>query len=108
MAARRALASANDVARASACSISAQNRAMFEAAPAWRALQPLTLAERLARLADRSERRRLAEGVALSEMTLDFDRVCALLPGRARYDMNPAGSLGAIARRRGVDAAPKR
>lgn len=81
---------------------SVQNRTMFDAFPAWQALQPLDLAGRLAQLANASRRRRLVEDVKLDDVRLDFDRVFVLLPGRVRYDMNPEDSLGALARRRGV------
>ncbi len=80
---------------------SLQNRLPF-ASPAWQTLAPLDLNERLARLADAKERRRLIEDVNLDEVAFDLDRFYVLLPGHVRYDMNPVDSLGAHARRRGV------
>ncbi len=77
------------------------NRTMFDAFPAWRSLKPLSLEQRLARLADGAERRRLVD-VNLGDIAMDFDRLYVLLPGEARYDMDPRGSLGSHARRRGV------
>ena len=78
-----------------------QNRPPFSS-PSWQALAPLDLGERLARLADAKERRRLIEEVDPAEVAFDLDRLYVLLPGHVRYDMNPADSLGAHARRRGV------
>lgn len=80
---------------------SLQNRLPF-ASPAWQALAPLGLNQRLTRLADAKERRRLIEDVNLDEVGFDLDRFYVLLPGHVRYDMNPDDSLGAHARRRGV------
>ena len=80
---------------------SLQNRLPF-ASPVWQALAPLDLNERLTRLADAKDRRRLIEDVNLDEVGFDLDRFYVLLPGHVRYDMNPDDSLGAHARRRGV------
>ena len=78
------------------------NRTMFDRFPAWRELQKLNLPERLARLADATERRRLVEDVKLEQVGIDFDRLYVLLPDHVRYDMNPDDSLAAHARRRGI------
>ncbi len=80
----------------------AQNRTPFDAFPAWQALAPLPLDERLARFADRAQRRLLVEGVDVASLPMDMERLYVLLPGHVRYDMNPEDSLAAHARRRGV------
>ena len=79
-----------------------QNRTLFDQFPAWRELQSLDLAGRLARLADPEARRRLTDAVDLDQIQLDLERLYVLLPDRVRYDMNPEDSLAAHARRRGV------
>ena len=79
-----------------------QNRTLFDQFPAWRELQGLDLAGRLARLADPEARRRLTDAVDLDQIQFDLERLYVLLPDRVRYDMNPEDSLAAHARRRGV------
>jgi N-acyl-D-aspartate/D-glutamate deacylase len=79
------------------------HRTPFDAFPAWRALIKLSAEEKLAILADKDERQRLLDDVNLDEVQMDFEKLFVLLPESVRYDMDPAGSLAAHARKRGVD-----
>lgn len=79
------------------------HRTPFDAFPAWRALRKLSAEEKLAILADKDERQRLLDDVNLDEVQMDFEKLFVLLPESVRYDMDPAGSLAAHARKRGVD-----
>ncbi len=75
----------------------------FDRYPSWAALDGLTLAERLARLADPSFRRSLIDEPG-ADGRGTFDQFF-VVRHPVRYDNNPDASLGSIARARGVSPA---
>jgi N-acyl-D-aspartate/D-glutamate deacylase len=85
---------------------SLDTRTVFDAAPEWGKLRERAPSERLAALRDSSVRRQLVDAAELHGSSVDLDQlfvVTALSTGRcARYDLDPADSVGAIARARGV------
>jgi len=81
------------------------HRTPFDRHPAWQALQPLTLAERVGVLRDPLRRAELID-VAKDDMVgLDVFYVLNGPDGLARYDCRPEDSLVAIAAARGVSPA---
>jgi N-acyl-D-aspartate/D-glutamate deacylase len=78
------------------------HRTPFDAHPAWQALQPLTLAERLAALRDPTRRAVLVAEAAADRAGLEVFFVLNEADGTARYDCRPDDSLLAVADRRGV------
>ena len=79
------------------------HRTPFDKFPAWRDLRKLSLEEKLAVVSDTKIRKQLVEDVNLAEISMDFERLYVLLPDQVRYDMDPAMSLAACARQKGVD-----
>jgi N-acyl-D-aspartate/D-glutamate deacylase len=80
------------------------NRTPFDRAPEWQALRDLTLAERLAVLADPSRRAELVASATSRNDGIDPTELFVLPPGPARYDAKPEDSLATHASARGVTA----
>lgn len=76
------------------------NRTPFDRGPAWKALRPLPLADRL--VAYREQREALVADAVANPSTLDPSGVYVLPPGDARYDLGSDDTLAAHAARRGV------
>ena len=79
------------------------NRTPWDANPAWRELNRLPGAERLAALRHPTRRARLIEDSA--KMGMDADKIFVLPEGDARYDCLPEHSLASVAAARGVSPA---
>jgi N-acyl-D-aspartate/D-glutamate deacylase len=87
-------------------------RTPFDRAASWRELRSKSSAEQLILFRDPAQRRKLIEDAEASRSSVDCDQLFVVSPlgdstGRAdaRYDLDPARSLGAIARARGICAA---
>jgi N-acyl-D-aspartate/D-glutamate deacylase len=78
------------------------HRTPFDQHPAWRALEPLSLDERVAVLRDPARRIELIEQAAGDRAGLDVFYVLNGADGLARYDCKPEDALLAIADARGV------
>jgi N-acyl-D-aspartate/D-glutamate deacylase len=78
-----------------------QHRTFFDQTPAWRALQPLALADRLAALDDPARRAELVEAAAGSLPPLDWRGVYVLTADAVDYSGDPESSLAAHAERAG-------
>jgi len=78
-----------------------QHRTFFDRAPAWQALQPLSLAERLAVLDDETRRAELLAAAQANTPPLEWKGVYVLAPGHVDYSADPALSLGRLAEARG-------
>jgi len=81
------------------------NRTFFDRAPAWQALQGLTLPERLAALDDDERRAALVREAEEHTPPLPWDGVYVLTDGAVDYSADPATSLGAYARAHGETIA---
>ena len=83
------------------------HRTPFDRHDSWRALWPLTLAEKLAVLRDPARRAALvADADAGGPHAAELDRFFVLTPERgARYECDPEWSLAAVAARRGQSVA---
>jgi len=88
---------------------SLDTRTVFDRAPSWRALVALPHPERLRTLRDPAARDALVHDAERVGTGLDLDLVYVVTPltpgASARYDLDPATTLGAIARARGVAPA---
>ena len=88
---------------------SLDTRTVFDRAPSWRALRDLTPAARLTALRDPATRRRLIDEADEHGSGLDLNQVFVVTPmdvgGSARYDLDPALTLGGIAHERGICGA---
>jgi N-acyl-D-amino-acid deacylase len=78
-----------------------QHRSLFDRAPAWRALQPLSLDERLAALEDDQRRAELLQEADANTPPLDWRGVYVLTPDRVDYSADPLTSLAAHAQAHG-------
>ncbi len=84
-------------------------RTVFDRSPSWRELRGLTTHLQMQALRDPATRRRLIEEAEINGSGIDFDQLFVVNPmdgsRDARYDLDPATSLGAVARARGISAA---
>jgi N-acyl-D-amino-acid deacylase len=84
-------------------------RTVFDRSPAWRELRGKSTSEQLQMLRNAATRRRLIEEADTNGSGMDFDQLFMVTPidpkGDARYDLDPASSLGGIARQRGISPA---
>ncbi len=78
------------------------HRSPYDRFAPWQALQPLSLAERLAFVKVAANRRALVDSVNLADV-LPAAQTYVLLPGDVDYANDPARSLAAHATRRGVN-----
>ena len=84
---------------------SLDTRTPFDRSPAWRELKALDGCKRVISLRDPATRSRLiSEADEIKVMNLD-ELFVVNDPGGARYDLDPATSLGSIARHRGISGA---
>jgi N-acyl-D-amino-acid deacylase len=74
-----------------------QHRSLFDRAPAWQALQPLALAERLEALDDDTRRAELLREAEANTPPLDWRGVYVLTADSVDYSADPATSLAAHA-----------
>jgi N-acyl-D-aspartate/D-glutamate deacylase len=74
-----------------------QHRSLFDRAPAWQALQPLALAERLEALDDDTRRAELLREAEANTPPLDWHGVYVLTADSVDYSADPATSLAAHA-----------
>jgi N-acyl-D-aspartate/D-glutamate deacylase len=81
------------------------HRTPFDRYPAWQALEPLSLDERVAALRDPARREQLVAQAADDRAGLDVFYVLNGPDGLARYDCRPEDGLLAIADARGVSPA---
>ncbi|MEO5902179.1 MAG: D-aminoacylase [Ilumatobacteraceae bacterium] len=85
---------------------SLDTRTMFDRAPAWRELRTMRNGKKMVAIRDAAFRVRLIEEAEQITGGIDADLMFVLnQPSGARYDLDPATSLGAEARRRGVSPA---
>jgi len=85
---------------------SLDTRSMFDRAPAWRELRAMRNGKKMVAIRDAAFRVRLIEEAEQITNGLDTDLMFVInQPSGARYDLDPATSLGAEARRRGVSPA---
>lgn len=80
------------------------NRTPFDRAPSWRALRPLGLEEKVAKLRDPEYRAAMVREALSDPPPIEFDQIFLLPDGEARYDHRDDESLAAHARRLGVSA----
>jgi len=78
-----------------------QHRTFFDRAPGWRALQDLTLSERMAALDDDTRRAALVAEAEENTPPLDWNGVYVLTPDAIDYSADPDQSLAAHAARHG-------
>jgi N-acyl-D-aspartate/D-glutamate deacylase len=88
---------------------SLDTRTVFDSAPAWRELCDLPAPARLRALRDSTTRQALIDAAEQHGSNVDLDQLFVLTPltldGGARYDLDPALSIGGIARERGTSGA---
>jgi N-acyl-D-amino-acid deacylase len=82
-----------------------QHRTFFDRAPAWAALQPLPLDERLAALRDSTKRAELLHATEENTPPLDWRGVYVLTRDDVDYSADPETSLAAHAQRNGETIA---
>jgi N-acyl-D-amino-acid deacylase len=82
-----------------------QHRSLFDRAPAWQALQPLTLDQRLEALEDDTRRADLLRDAEANTPPLDWQGVYVLTADQVDYSGDPATSLAARADARGETIA---
>jgi N-acyl-D-aspartate/D-glutamate deacylase len=82
-----------------------QHRGLFDRAPAWQALQPLPLAERMAALDDDGRRAELLAQAEANMPPLDWRGVYVLTDDRVDYSADPSTSLAAHAEAHGETIA---
>jgi N-acyl-D-aspartate/D-glutamate deacylase len=82
-----------------------QHRTFFDRAPAWQALQPLPLADRLAALDDDARRAELLAVAEQNTPPLDWRGVYVLTDDAVDYSADPSTSLAAHAEARGETIA---
>jgi N-acyl-D-amino-acid deacylase len=81
------------------------NRTPFDRAPSWRALRPLKLAEKVAKLRNPEYRATMIQEALADPPPIDFSQIFLLPSAEARYDHRPEESLAAHAQRLGVSPA---
>ena len=82
-----------------------QHRTFFDRAEGWQALQPLSLADRLAALDDPARRRALIAEADANTPPLDWNGVYVLHPDHVDYSADPETSLAVIALAHGESIA---
>ena len=78
-----------------------QHRTFFDRAPAWAALQPLPLDQRLAALADGGRRAELLADAEANTPPLDWSGVFVLTADSVDYAADPTTSLAHLAEKAG-------
>jgi N-acyl-D-aspartate/D-glutamate deacylase len=82
-----------------------QHRTLFDGVPAWHALQPLPLDERLAMLDDDAKRAELVAAADAATPPLDWNGVYVLTDSQVDYSADPQTSLGVQAEAHGETIA---
>jgi N-acyl-D-aspartate/D-glutamate deacylase len=82
-----------------------QHRTFFDRLPAWQALQPLPLADRLAVLDDNTRRAALIAEANAATLPLDWNGVYVLTDDQVDYSADPQTSLGVQAEQHGESTA---
>jgi N-acyl-D-amino-acid deacylase len=107
--ARGAVVRPQTTARSVGILFSLATRTPFDRIASWQELRSKTEREQVALMREPAERRRLIEDADSAEGGIDVDQLFIVTPLDrrldARYDLDPASTLGAVARERGVSAA---